>query len=77
MNPLDGGIEFDIMAYMPERPRYSGRFLVRIPKSLHAALVAEADTEGVSLNQLCVAKLSVPLSASAQKKRRAQKESRK
>ena len=32
-----------------------------IPQSLHAALLKEADQEGVSLNQLCVAKLSLQL----------------
>jgi antitoxin HicB len=30
---------------------FSGRFLLRIPKSLHAELAHEADREGVSLNQ--------------------------
>ena len=39
-------------------PRKSGRFLVRVPNSLHAALEREASIEGVSLNQLVVAKLS-------------------
>ena len=45
----------------PSRQEYSGKFVVRVPKSLHAALAAEADAEGVSLNQLVVAKLSVQL----------------
>jgi predicted HicB family RNase H-like nuclease len=36
----------------------SGRFLVRVPKSLHAALEQEAAAEGTSLNQLVLAKLS-------------------
>lgn len=39
----------------------SGKFMVRVPRSLHAALQAEAEAEGVSLNQLVVAKLSVSL----------------
>lgn len=39
----------------------SGKFVVRIPKSLHAALKQEAETENVSLNQLAVAKLSCEL----------------
>jgi site-specific DNA-methyltransferase (adenine-specific) len=39
----------------------SGKFLVRLPKSLHAALDVEAEQEGVSLNQLAVAKLASPL----------------
>ena len=30
--------------------RYSGKFTVRLPKSLHQALVDRADKEGVSLN---------------------------
>ena len=46
------------------REEYSGKFVVRIPKSLHAALAAEAEVEGVSLNQLVVAKLAVQLAGS-------------
>ena len=42
-------------------PHKSGRFVVRVPKSLHAALEREASAEGVSLNQLVVAKLSLRL----------------
>lgn len=42
-------------------PKKSGRFVVRLPQSLHAALEREAASEGVSLNQLVVAKLSVGL----------------
>ena len=44
-----------------ERKEYSGKFNVRIPKSLHAALAGEAEAEGVSLNQLVLAKLAVRL----------------
>jgi hypothetical protein len=43
-------------------PTKSGRFVVRLPVSLHAALEREAATEGVSLNQLVVAKLAAQLS---------------
>lgn len=42
-------------------PKKSGRFLVRIPQSLHAALEREATEEGVSLNQLVIAKLAFQL----------------
>lgn len=44
-----------------ESEEFSGRILVRVPKSLHKALVAEAEREGTSLNQLCLAKLARPL----------------
>jgi hypothetical protein len=43
-------------------PRKSGKFVVRVPKTLHAALEVEANDEGVSLNQLALTKLTVPLS---------------
>ena len=42
-------------------PKKSGRFVVRLPQSLHAALEREAIAEGVSLNQLVVSKLSLTL----------------
>ena len=46
-------------------PSKSGKLLVRLPKSLHAALESEATEEGVSLNQLVVAKLALQLSSVA------------
>ncbi|MEX1027654.1 MAG: toxin-antitoxin system HicB family antitoxin [Candidatus Paceibacterota bacterium] len=39
----------------------SGKFLVRVPQSLHAELQAEAASEGVSLNQLVLTKLAISL----------------
>lgn len=45
----------------PQRQEFSGKFNVRIPKSLHAALVSEAEKEGVSLNQLVLTKLAMHL----------------
>jgi predicted HicB family RNase H-like nuclease len=45
----------------PDPRAYSGKFNVRIPKSLHAMLVNEAEAEGVSLNQLVLAKLALHL----------------
>ena len=37
---------------------YSGKFVVRLPKTLHQRLVIEAEREGVSLNQLALYKLA-------------------
>ncbi len=37
---------------------FSGKFVVRIPKSLHYKLSLEAEQEGVSLNQYALYKLS-------------------
>ena len=34
---------------------------LRLPDSIHRELLAEAKKEGISLNQLCLAKLSKPL----------------
>jgi len=42
-------------------PKKSGKFVVRLPRSLHAALEREAELEGSSLNQLVVTKLAVQL----------------
>jgi site-specific DNA-methyltransferase (adenine-specific) len=46
-------------------PKKSGKFVVRLPCSLHAALEKEAETEGTSLNQLVVTKLAVQLDSIA------------
>lgn len=37
---------------------YSGQFRVRLPRSLHAWLVSEAEQEGVSLNSFVISSLS-------------------
>ncbi|MDW7656523.1 MAG: toxin-antitoxin system HicB family antitoxin [Bacillota bacterium] len=37
---------------------YSGKFNLRIPKSLHRDLAIQAEVEGVSLNALCISLLS-------------------
>jgi antitoxin HicB len=41
-----------------EQASYSGKFVVRIPQSLHAELVETADQENVSLNQFVAAVLA-------------------
>jgi predicted RNase H-like HicB family nuclease len=38
--------------------KFSGKFVVRLPKTLHARLALEAEKEGVSLNQYALYKLS-------------------
>jgi len=38
--------------------RYSGKFVVRVPRSVHARLARKAKQEGVSLNQLVSSVLS-------------------
>jgi antitoxin HicB len=43
----------------PREPSsYSGKFLLRIPRTLHAALAHQAEEEGVSLNQFVSAALA-------------------
>ena len=37
---------------------YSGKFVLRLPKSLHARLAMEAEQEGISLNQYALYRLS-------------------
>jgi hypothetical protein len=41
----------------------NGAISVRLPRSVHAALLVEAKAEGVSLNQLCLSKLVAQLRA--------------
>ncbi|AVK85181.1 toxin-antitoxin system HicB family antitoxin [Lysinibacillus sp. B2A1] len=42
----------------PVDHEYSGKFNVRVPKTLHKQMAQEAEEEGVSLNQYVVYKLS-------------------
>jgi antitoxin HicB len=43
--------------------QYSGKFLMRVPKTLHRELARRADLEGVSLNQFALAALSMHVGA--------------
>ena len=52
---LDGNFEVPLPL---NSDKFSGKFLVRIPKSLHYKLTIEAEQEGVSLNQYALYKLS-------------------
>ena len=44
---IDGGVEIP----EPRSDAYSGRFVLRIPRGLHADLARQAEEEGTSLNQ--------------------------
>lgn len=49
---------FALDAVKDELEGYSGKMLIRIPRSLHRRLAVEAKREGVSLNQYAMYKLS-------------------
>jgi len=60
---MEGWIETKLEAgYSIPEPQdfdiYSGKFVVRLPRTLHRRLALEAEREGVSLNQYTVYKLS-------------------
>ncbi len=44
-----------------EEPGYSGKFTLRVPRTLHRLLVRRAEREGVSLNQYILALISYNL----------------
>jgi predicted RNase H-like HicB family nuclease len=52
------------------RHRYSGKFVVRVPVSLHRSLALRAGVEGVSLNQLVGMLLSGGVAASTNGRRK-------
>ena len=57
---LETKLEYGFQIPIPERVEdYSGKFVVRLPKSLHQRLAIEAKNEGVSLNQLALYKLAL------------------
>ena len=61
---MEGYIEIKLENNLPvptpeSAEKYSGKFVVRLPKSLHQRLVIEADKEGISLNQLALYKLAL------------------
>lgn len=56
---LETAYEFGDEIPLPSSEReYSGRILLRMPRSLHRRLAEEAEAEGVSLNQYIVSLLS-------------------
>ncbi len=54
-NPND---EISLEEFKKSLEEYSGRLVLRIPRSLHKALKETAEIEGVSLNQYMIYKLS-------------------
>ena len=42
----------------PDEGSYSGKFVLRVPQSLHAELIRAAEREGVSLNQFASSALA-------------------
>jgi predicted HicB family RNase H-like nuclease len=59
------GVAMSRDAKKPRKTQESGRFLLRLPRSLHRDLKDEARREGMSLNTLCVTKLAKPLAGEA------------
>lgn len=49
------GMEIPLPSYPPD---YSGKFVIRMPKSLHRTLAEQAAAEGVSLNQYTLSLLA-------------------
>lgn len=61
---MEGYIEVKLENNLPiptpdTADNYSGKFVVRVPKTLHQRLAIEAEKEGVSLNQLALYKLAL------------------
>lgn len=52
---LDSGV---VIPLPSEQRKYSGKFVVRLPESLHGRLAQGAEREGVSLNQFVLALLA-------------------
>lgn len=55
---MDDGTTISLEEMKRELEEYSGRLVLRIPRSLHKLLKQEAEIEGVSLNQYMLYKLS-------------------
>lgn len=57
---LEVKLENNLPVPEPENAdKYSGKFNIRIPRTLHQRLAIEADKEGVSLNTLVLYKLAM------------------
>lgn len=61
---MEGYIEIKLENNLPvptpeTAEKYSGKFVVRLPRSLHQRLAIEAEKEGISLDQLALYKLAL------------------
>lgn len=57
---MDDGTTVSLDAFRKELEGFSGKIVLRIPKSLHKSLKEHATAEGISLNQYMLYKLSRP-----------------
>lgn len=55
---IDDGSTVSLEEFRAGLEEYSGRLVLRIPRSLHRSLKEQAEIEGVSLNQYMLYKLS-------------------
>ena len=56
---IETALEASLTIPLPfDGENYSGKFVVRLPRSLHAKLAMDAEREGVSLNQYTLYKLA-------------------
>ena len=55
---MDDGSALSLRELKAELEGYSGKLVLRLPRSLHKALKDAAELEGVSLNQYMIYKLS-------------------
>lgn len=56
---MDDGTTVNLEEFKKSLEEYSGKLVLRIPRSLHKALKEQAAIEGVSLNQYMLYKLSI------------------
>lgn len=55
---MDDGTTVSLSEFKANLEEYSGKLVLRIPKSLHKQLKEQAEIEGVSLNQYMLYKLA-------------------
>ena len=55
---MDDGTAVSLEDFKKSLEEYSGKLVLRIPRSLHKSLKESAEAEGVSLNQYMLYKLS-------------------